>query len=119
MARLPMILQANRPEAVMDIRNVSNQGNVERTSDRGKRSEGKRTEAAPVLLPRDEANISQSGRAVAAAVETLADRARRGDGGRDALVANALRKLMSGELDSSESIAGAARQLRDSGFRSV
>jgi hypothetical protein len=115
---MPMISVANRPETVMDIRNVSNQGNVDRSSDRSKRAEGKRAETAPNVV-RDEANISQGGRATAAAVDALAERAR-GDGSdRQALVANALRKLTSGELDGEESIEGAARRLRDSRFNSV
>ncbi|MCU0864389.1 MAG: hypothetical protein MUC36_11385 [Planctomycetes bacterium] len=109
---------ANRPEVVMDIRNVSNQGNVERTGDRGKRAEGQRVYVVPAPA-RDEANISKSGRETAAAVEALAERAR-GDGGdRAELVATALRKLMSGALDGDEAIQGAARRLRDSGFRSA
>jgi hypothetical protein len=54
-----------------------------------------------------------------AAVEALAERARGDDGDREALVANALRRLMSGELDSVESLEGAARRLRDSRFNSI
>lgn len=102
----------------MDIRNVSNKANVERSTDRNRRAEGKRAEAAPAVV-RDEASISQSGRATASAVEALAERARGDDGDRAVLVANAMRKLMSGEIDSAESIEGAARRLRDSRFGTV
>ena len=113
-----MIRVANRPETVMDIRNVSNNGNVERSGNRSKRAEGKRADAAPGVV-RDEASISRSGRETAAAVEALADRARGGDGEREAVVANARRKLISGELDGADSIAGAARRLLDGRFNTV
>jgi hypothetical protein len=116
---MPMILVATRPEVVMDIRNVSNNGNVERTgSDRGKRAEGKRTDAAPSVV-RDEASISTTGRETAAAVEALAERARNSDGDRDAVVTAALRKLMNGELDDAEAVQGAARRLLDGRFSSL
>lgn len=114
-----MILVATRPEVVMDIRNVSNNGNVERTgSDRGKRAEGKRNDAAPSVV-RDEASISTTGRETAAAVEALAERARNSDGDRDAVVTAALRKLMNGELDDAEAVQGAARRLLDGRFSSL
>lgn len=102
----------------MDIRNVGNQGNVDRTGDRGKRPQVRREE--PTLsVPRDDAHISTSGRETAAAVEGLAERARSDDGSRDAKIDAAIRRLKSGELDDPSVIAATAQRIARNAFLSV
>lgn len=101
----------------MDIRNVANHGKVERSSDRTKKSE-----LPTVVIPsatRDQASISTDGRATAAAIEGLAERARSGGRDRDGVVAEALRKLTSGELDGAATTAATARRVLDAKFLSV
>ena len=102
----------------MDIRNVSNNGSVERSGDRPKRAESKRTESAPEAL-RDQANISPTGRETAAAVEGLAERARQSDGDREARVSAAQRKLLNGDLDAADAVSATARKLLDSKFFTI
>ena len=102
----------------MDIRTVGSQGSVERASDRSKKAETSRD----VLIPapaRDSAQISSAGRATAASVEGLAERARTAGGDRQDVVAGALKKLLGGELDRPEAIESAARALLDRGFQTV
>jgi len=102
----------------MDIRNVANQGNVERRGDRAKKPGSLRT----VVIPgpaRDEASISATGRGMAAAIGNLAARARTSDDGREALVADAMRKLGRGELDGEAVVAATATRLLDAKFFSV
>jgi len=101
----------------MDIRNVANQGNVDRSSDRSKRSDA-RTVVIPAVA-RDEASISSAGRETAAAIEGLAERARNSDGDRGALVARAMQKLMNGDLDGRQAASATARRLLDAKFLSV
>lgn len=102
----------------MDIRNVGSQSNVDRTGDRGKRPQVRREEPT-VLVPRDNANISASGREAAAAIESFAERARGTDGDRDAKIALAIKRLQSGELDSPSVIAETARTIAKNAFLSV
>lgn len=101
----------------MDIRNVANQGNVERAGDRTKKSD-----ARVVLIPsvaRDEASISAAGRDTAAAIEGLAERARQSDRNREQVVANAMRRLLGGELDSAGTLGATAQRLLDAKFLSA
>lgn len=102
----------------MDIRNVGSKSSVDRASDRSKRTEAKRDDAAPSVR-RDEASISSASRETAAAVEGLAERARRDDPDREALVTAAMRKLMNGELDGAEALQGAAKRLFDGKFSTL
>ncbi len=98
----------------MDIRNVTTNGSVERSSDRTKKSDAQRTVVIPSVA-RDQANISSVGRDSAAAVEGLAERARTA-GGREAIVTEALRKLTSGELDGERTIRATAQRVLDAKF---
>ncbi len=111
------MMEAVPGEGVMDIRNVANHGNVERSGDRTKSSE-----ARTVVIPapaRDEASISPVGRATAAAIEGLAERAR-GDGrNREGFVAAALERLRSGELDDAKVLTATAQRLLAAKFLSV
>jgi hypothetical protein len=101
----------------MDIRNVANHGNVERSSDRTKKSDA-RAFVIPTVV-RDQASISSAGRETAAAIEGLAERARRSDGSRDALVAAATKKLAMGELDGAAVVKATAQRLLDAKFLSA
>lgn len=60
----------------MDIRNVGNQGNVDRIGERSRRQDAKRADSEPMALRGDDAKISSTSRETAAAVEQLAERAR-------------------------------------------
>jgi hypothetical protein len=115
---MPMINEASDRKGPMDIRNVTNHANVERSNDRTKRAEAQRTVIIP-SVGRDEASISSAGRETAAAVEGLAERARRGDRDRDQVVARAMQKLISGELDGSDAIGATAQRLLDARFLSA
>jgi hypothetical protein len=101
----------------MDIPNLGKNGNVERSAGRGPR-----LAALPdVVIPRpsqDEATISSSSRETAARVETLAERARRGDSQREEIVAQARSKLLSGELAAPATITATAQQLLNRDFLS-
>jgi hypothetical protein len=99
----------------MDIRNVANNGKVERANDRPQRAEHKRGDGSPAVA-RDEAAISPSGRETAAAVTGLAERARRDASDRDAVVQAAMKKLVSGELDSEGVQRETARRLLGARF---
>ncbi|MFT4512064.1 MAG: hypothetical protein ACI89X_002973 [Planctomycetota bacterium] len=102
----------------MDIRNVGNHGNIDRTGEHGKRAQPR----ADVLIPfvaKDDARISDTGRKTAASVDRLVDQARDDDGSRDSLVEAARQKLLSGELDSDAVFASTAQKLAGSGFLSV
>ena len=103
----------------MDIRNVSNQGNVDRLGERTTRADGKRAEQAPTAAVRaDDARISDAGRETAAAIALLTERAKTDDSDRDALVAAARERLLSGELDTQVVFAATAGRLADGGFLS-
>ena len=82
----------------MDIRNIGNNGNVERSGDRPKRAESQRGSDAPSIV-RDEAKISAGSRETAAAVEALAERARKDGPDREIMITVAMTKLMGGDLD--------------------
>ena len=101
----------------MDIRNVANQSNVDRSSDRSKRADA-RTVVIPTVA-RDEASISATGRETAAAIAGLAERARNSGGDRGVLVARAMEKLVNGELDNEATVASTARRMLDAKFLSV
>jgi hypothetical protein len=115
-----MMQEASDRKGPMDIRNVTNHGNVERANDRTKRADAQRTVVIP-SVGRDEASISATGRETAAAVESLAERSRNGGGGRDRdqMVARALEKLISGELDSTDAIGVTAQRMLDAKFLSA
>jgi len=102
----------------MDIRNVGNQGNVDRIGERSRRTDAKRAETAPTVLRGDDATISNTGRETAAAIEQLTERAKSDDGDREALVAAARQKLLSGELDTPAVFAATANRLAERGFLS-
>lgn len=102
----------------MDIRNVGNQGSIDRTGERAKRTDAKRAEVTANVV-RDDAQISATGRETAAAVEGLADRARRDEGDREALVEAAKARLLEGKLDDPAVFAETARRIGSSGFLSV
>jgi hypothetical protein len=102
----------------MNIRNVANQGGVERTSDRNKRSDGLRTVIIP-SVGRDEASISKASREAAAAIVGLADRARGNGRDRDEIVQAAKAKLAAGQLDSRDAMGVTAQRLLDAKFFSA
>lgn len=103
----------------MDIRNVGNQSNVDRLGERTKRADGKRAEQAPTAAVRgDDARISDAGRETAASIAQLTERAKSDDGDREALVAAARERLLSGELDTQVVFAATAGRLADGGFLS-
>lgn len=102
----------------MDIRNIGNQGQIDRTGERGQRSEPKTVVLTP-FVAKDDAQISPTARKTAAKVDQLADAARGKDGDRDALVEAARQKLLSGELDTSQVYAATAERLAGTGFLSV
>lgn len=102
----------------MDIRNIGNNGQIDRTGERGQRSEPKTVVLTP-LVAKDDAQISSVGRATAAKVDQLAKTARGQEGDRDALVEAAREKLLSGELDTNEVFAATAENLANRGFLSV
>lgn len=102
----------------MDVRKVGNNGGVERNGDRPQRAQHKR-QGADVSPVRDEAQISQSSRATANAVEAMTEKARKGDGDREEIVAAALQRLQSGELSGEAAFRETARRLLDSKFSSV
>ena len=99
----------------MNIRNVGNFGNVERSGERKQSVDPQRTVLVPAK-PRDDARISESSRELASAVEGLAERARRGDGDREARVEVARQKLLGGQLDAPEVLGATARRLLDARF---
>lgn len=102
----------------MDIRNVGNPGNVTRRGDRSERAAPPPAVVIPAVA-RDDARISTAGRETAAAIEGLAERARRDDAGREALVARAAQKLADGDLDDHATFAATAQRLAAGGFLSV
>lgn len=102
----------------MDIRNVGNNGGIERSGDRPQRTQHKRDSAGGFPV-RDEAQISESSRATANAVEGYAEKARQGDGDRDEIVAAALARLKRGELDSPAAYRETARRMLDGKFQSI
>ena len=102
----------------MDIRNVSNSGNIDRSGDRNKRAEPQRTDVSPSVV-QDDAQISSTGRKIASTVEQLAERARDDGDDREARVLAAKAKLLSGELDADGVVAETARRLAGSRFLSV
>ncbi len=102
----------------MDIRNVGNNGAVERGDSRAQRPQPKRDGAA-VSPVRDEAQISAGSRATADAVEGFAERARRDDADRADVVTKALQRLMNGELDGEAVHRATAARLLDAKFLSA
>lgn len=114
-----MILWTSNKESLMDIRNVGSQGNIDRTSEQGKRTQAKSKDVLIPFVPKDDARISAAGRETAKSVDRLVDRAREEDPGRDALVEAARQKLLSGQLDTEAAFASTAQKLADSGFLSV
>jgi hypothetical protein len=105
----------------MDIRNVTSNGSVERSSNnrRGERGPGDAPEVVLQPVARDEARISPAARSIAATIGNLAERARNAGGDRSERLEAARQKLAAGELDQPAALASAARRLRDSGFASA
>jgi hypothetical protein len=102
----------------MDIRNVSNQDSVERSSGRSKRGPGQVADVVLQPVARDQASISQAARGTAAAVANLAERARATGGDRAERVEAARQKLAAGQLDTPAAVQGAAQRLLASAFAS-
>lgn len=100
----------------MNIHDIGKAGNVDRSGDRTTKAGARRDVLVP-QAPRDEAKISASSREAAATVDALTERARREDGGREELVARALAKLRSGELDGEPVVAATARKLLAAKFQ--
>lgn len=101
----------------MDIRNVGKNGGVEPGSDRPKPIGSK-----PVVIPfppKDEASISRASRESAAAIATLAERARNSSSERAEIVAAAKAKLLGGELDGEAVVRATAQKLLDAKFLSA
>lgn len=104
----------------MNIPNLTNQGSVGQTHDRA----GARVRAEKaVVIPapdrghgQDRATISESGRDTFAAIEGLAERARRQGGDRGEIVAAALARLANGELSDPAVFAATAQRIADAGF---
>ncbi len=100
----------------MEVRNIADGGRTERSADLLPRPPA-------VLVPvprqqRDAATISAAGRDQAARIETLTRRARTADGDRSALVAEARRKLLAGELDAPAVVEGTAQRALAADFLS-
>jgi len=102
----------------MDIRNIGNHGNIDRSGERGKSAQPKSNVLIP-FVPKDDARISVAGRKTAEAVDRFADRARGTEGDRDARVEAAHQKLLSGELDSETVFASTAQKLANRDFISA
>jgi hypothetical protein len=99
----------------MNVRNVSQHGSVDRSSDRGRKSDA----ARPVVIPsvaRDQASISSASRAAAASLAGLAQRARTAGGDREELVQAAQQKLAAGELDGAAAAQRTAQAMLASDF---
>ncbi len=84
----------------MNIRNVSNNGGVERGGDRPLRADGKRDRSATSATTGDSAAISSGGREAKAAFDASVEAARGKGDDRVTVVARAVEKLISGDLDS-------------------
>lgn len=107
------------PRRSMNIHNIANQANVDRSRDRASDVGAEKT----VLIPtpardgeQDQATISSKSRDAMAAVELLAERARGHSGDRSDKVEAALLRLQNGELGSASVLEETARRLGDSGF---
>ena len=103
----------------MDVRNISNHGNIDRNGNRSQRVESKRQDAAAPVARADDARISSAGRDAAAAVERLVERAREDASDREELIEAARAKLVSGELDGEAALGATAEALLDRGFLSA
>lgn len=99
----------------MNIHDIGKSGNVDRTNDRTTKP-GVRHDVLVPFVPKDEAKISASSRATAAAIETLSERARQGGADREAIVAAALERLRSGALDDASVYGATAQKLLDAKF---
>ncbi len=101
----------------MDIRNIADKGNVDRANDRPERSKTVVLHPQPpVVKDQDHATISSGGRDTLAAVEGLAERARKQGGERHEIVEAARAKLESGALGSPDILNRTAQRILDSGF---
>ena len=103
----------------MDIRNIANKGNLDRATDRPERSKTVVLHPQPPAVKGgDHATISTKSRDTLAAVEGLAERARKDGGARHEIVEAARVKLENGTLGSPDANSGTARQILVSGFLS-
>lgn len=99
----------------MEIPYIANKGNVDRGNGRTDKSDASRVDANARAV-QDHATISATGRDTLAAIEGLAERARKQGSERQDLVDAARLRLDNGELTSGDAIDRTARALLDSGF---
>lgn len=101
----------------MNIRNVSNNGGVERGSDRPLRADGKRDRSAPAAASGDLASISAGGREAKASFDANVEAARDAGEDRAVMIARAFEKLMSGGLDSEVALRDTASRMLAAEFQ--
>lgn len=101
----------------MNIRNVSNNGGVERGGDRPLRADGKRDRSAATTATGDRAAISADGREAKASFDANVEAARSAGDDRAAMVARAMEKLMSGGLDTEAAMRDTASRMLSAEFQ--
>ena len=101
----------------MNIRNVSNNGGVERGGDRPLRADGKRDRSATSATSGDSAAISSGGREAKASFDANVEAARGAGDDRATAVARAMEKLISGGLDSEVALRDAASRMLAADFQ--
>jgi hypothetical protein len=101
----------------MNIPNISNNGNVERGWDRPLRADGKRDRSASTAASGDRAAISADAFGAKAAFEANVDAARGAGDDRSAMVARAMEKLISGDLDSEVAMRDTASRMLAAEFQ--
>lgn len=100
----------------MDIRQITGFGGVERTPERSARTERpKAAEGQPGARPQDGATISEAGRETAAAIDALAEKARRDDPDRQTKLATLKKRLESGELATADVYRSVAKTMIENG----
>ena len=103
----------------MNIGNVGSKGGVDRGGDLPPRADSVRNDASRAAGPADRAAISADGRDAAASLEARVAAVASGHTERADLVARAMQRLMSGELDRPETLRATAEQLAAAEFRTV
>lgn len=112
---MPIMLGDAHDEVLMDIRDITNKSSVDRAGDRpGRVSSQQKAPASAVV--QDRATISGDSRDTLAAVTTLAERARQGDGDREAIVATAKARLQSGALATPDVFLAVADRVIDANY---
>ena len=104
-------------EAAMNIRNVSNNGGVERGGDRPLRADGKRDRSAATTTTGDRAAISSDGREAKASFDASVEAAKGAGDDRASMVARAMEKLISGGLDSEVALRDTASRMLAAEFQ--